>query len=65
MFAFAVFDRRERVLHLVRDRVGVKPLYWTIQDGTLLFGSELRALMAHPSFRREVDPDASRPSVGL
>ncbi len=58
MFAFAVFDRRERSLHLVRDRVGVKPLYWTIQDGTLLFGSELRALMAHPSFRREVDPDA-------
>ncbi len=58
MFAFAVFDRRERVLHLVRDRVGVKPLYWTIQNGTLLFGSELRALMAHPSFRREVDPDA-------
>jgi asparagine synthase (glutamine-hydrolysing) len=58
MFAFAVFDRRERSLHLVRDRVGVKPLYWTIQDGTLLFGSELRALMAHPSFHREVDPDA-------
>lgn len=58
MFAFAVFDRRDRVLHLVRDRVGVKPLYWTIQDSTLLFGSELRALMAHPSFRRDVDPDA-------
>jgi asparagine synthase (glutamine-hydrolysing) len=58
MFAFAVFDRRERTLHLVRDRVGVKPLYWTIQDGTLLFGSELRALMAHPSFQREVDREA-------
>lgn len=58
MFAFAVFDRRDRRLHLVRDRLGVKPLYWTIQDGTLLFGSELRALMAHPSFRRDVDPDA-------
>ncbi|MGD9921131.1 MAG: asparagine synthase (glutamine-hydrolyzing) [Pseudorhodoplanes sp.] len=58
MFAFAMFDRRERSLHLVRDRVGVKPLYWTIQDGTLLFGSELRALMAHPAFRRDVDRDA-------
>lgn len=58
MFAFAVFDRRQRTLHLVRDRVGVKPLYWTIQDGTLLFGSELRALMAHPSFLREIDRDA-------
>jgi asparagine synthase (glutamine-hydrolysing) len=42
----------------VRDRIGVKPLYWSIQDGTLLFGSELRALMAHPSFRRDVDRDA-------
>lgn len=58
MFAFAVFDRRECCLHLVRDRVGVKPLYWTIQDGMLLFGSELRALMAHPAFRRDVDHDA-------
>ena len=58
MFAFAVFDRRERRLYLVRDRIGVKPLYWSIQDGTLLFGSELRALMAHPAFRRDLDPDA-------
>jgi asparagine synthase (glutamine-hydrolysing) len=58
MFAFAVFDRRERALHLVRDRVGVKPLYWTDAGGIVLFGSELRALMAHPAFRREVDRDA-------
>ncbi len=58
MFAFAVFDRSARKLHLVRDRLGVKPLYWTIADGTLLFGSELRALMQHPSFRRDVDHEA-------
>ena len=58
MFAFALFDRESRTLHLVRDRLGVKPLYWTIMDGTLLFGSELRALMAHPAFRKEVDPEA-------
>src|SRR5262252_8940135 len=58
MFAFALFDRQERTLRLVRDRIGVKPLYWTVADGILLFGSELRALMAHPAFRREVDPDA-------
>jgi asparagine synthase (glutamine-hydrolysing) len=58
MFAFALFDRQERLLRLVRDRIGVKPLYWTLADGTLLFGSELRALMAHPAFRRDVDPDA-------
>jgi len=58
MFAFAVFDRQTRTLHLVRDRFGVKPLYWTVNSGALLFGSELRALMVHPSFRPEVDPEA-------
>jgi asparagine synthase (glutamine-hydrolysing) len=58
MFAFAVFDRQSRTLHLVRDRLGVKPLYWTMSDGRLLFGSELRALMAHPSFRKEIDREA-------
>ena len=58
MFAFAVFDRQTSTLHLVRDRMGVKPLYWTIMYGTLLFGSELRALMAHPAFRKDVDAEA-------
>jgi asparagine synthase (glutamine-hydrolysing) len=58
MFAFALFDRQSRSLRLVRDRIGVKPLYWTIAGGTLLFGSELRALMAHPKFRKEVDREA-------
>ncbi len=58
MFAFGLFDRKERTLRLVRDRLGVKPLYWTMADGTLLFGSELRALMAHPRLRKEVDPEA-------
>ena len=58
MFAFALFDQQTRTLRLVRDRLGVKPLYWTIADGTLLFGSELRALMAHPAFRKDVDPEA-------
>ncbi len=58
MFAFALFDRRTRTLRLVRDRLGVKPLYWAISDGILLFGSELRALMAHPAFRKEIDREA-------
>jgi asparagine synthase (glutamine-hydrolysing) len=58
MFAFALFDRQARTLRLVRDRLGVKPLYWTISDGVLLFGSELRALMAHPAFRKEIDREA-------
>ena len=58
MFAFALFDRQTRTLRLVRDRLGVKPLYWAVFGGTLLFGSELRALMAHPSFRKDVDREA-------
>lgn len=58
MFAFALYDRETRTLSLVRDRLGVKPLYWTVMDGTLLFGSSLRALMAHPSFRKNIDPEA-------
>ncbi len=59
MFAFAVFDRQARTLHLVRDRLGIKPLYWTLTEGLLLFGSELRALMAHPAFRAEIDREAA------
>jgi asparagine synthase (glutamine-hydrolysing) len=58
MFAFALFDRQTRTLSLVRDRIGVKPLYWCVSKGVLLFGSELRALMAHPAFSRTIDRDA-------
>ena len=50
IFAIAFWDRRERELWLARDRIGVKPLYWTrLTDGTTLFGSELRALLRHPN----------------
>ena len=49
-FAFAAWDRRERALHLVRDRHGVKPLYWSARDGELRFGSEMKAIVvARPS----------------
>ena len=58
MFAFALFDRQTRTLFLVRDRLGVKPLYWTVADVMLLFGSELRALMAHSAFCKKVDREA-------
>jgi asparagine synthase (glutamine-hydrolysing) len=58
MFALALWDRRDRVLHLVRDRLGEKPLYYAVINGTLLFGSELRALRAHPRFRPTVDRQA-------
>ena len=58
MFAIALWDRREQGLHLVRDRLGKKPLYYGWQGDAFLFGSELKALRRHPAFRGGVDPDA-------
>jgi len=57
MFAFAIHDRNRQTLFLARDRMGVKPLFYAeLDDGSLLFGSELKALTAHPGFRRDIDP---------
>ncbi|HEX6851625.1 MAG TPA: asparagine synthase (glutamine-hydrolyzing) [Candidatus Polarisedimenticolaceae bacterium] len=58
MFAFALWDRRERRLHLVRDRLGIKPLYWGRSGSALLFGSEMTAVRRHPSFAAPLDRDA-------
>jgi asparagine synthase (glutamine-hydrolysing) len=58
MFAFAVWDRQTRCLHLVRDRLGVKPLYYCRMGAVFLFGSELKALRAHPAFAAEIYREA-------
>jgi len=58
MFAAALWDRREKKLHLIRDRVGVKPLYYGWCGKTLVFGSELKSLTAHPDFKPEIDRQA-------
>lgn len=56
MFVFAIYDARTRQLFLARDRLGVKPLFYAaIADGSVIFGSELKALTAHPALRREAD----------
>ena len=57
MFAFAAWDRQERRLTLARDRIGEKPLYYGRFGATLLFGSEVKALRAHPAFHAEIDRD--------
>lgn len=56
MFAFAVWDSRNRTLLLARDRVGIKPLYYTVTPQSLIFGSEIKAILADPSVRAEVEP---------
>jgi asparagine synthase (glutamine-hydrolysing) len=58
MFAFSLYDRKERKLFLARDRMGEKPLFYGNNSGKFMFGSELKALRAHVDWKGEVDPSA-------
>jgi asparagine synthase (glutamine-hydrolysing) len=54
-FAFVIYDKKEKRLFLARDHFGINPLFYTITDGMLIFASEIKAILEHPSVRREVD----------
>jgi asparagine synthase (glutamine-hydrolysing) len=58
MFAIALWDRKEKILTLARDRLGEKPLYWGWSNDMLVFASELKAIKAHPDFKPEIDRNA-------
>lgn len=58
MFALALWDEEAQELVLARDRMGIKPLYYTIADESLIFGSEIKSLLLHPAVQRAIDPEA-------
>jgi len=64
-FAFAIWDRRKRELFLARDRMGVRPIFYAVYAGRLLFASEIKALFEHPSLPRELDPIAIAQTFAL
>lgn len=55
MFAFAIYDTKENTLFLARDHFGIKPLYYTVVNGEFIFSSEIKAILAHPSVKKDVD----------
>ncbi|MGQ9661775.1 MAG: asparagine synthase (glutamine-hydrolyzing) [Kiritimatiellia bacterium] len=65
MFAFAIWDRKKRILLLVRDRIGIKPLYYYWKDGRLIFASEIKAILEDRSVSRELDPQALYDYLGF
>jgi asparagine synthase (glutamine-hydrolysing) len=58
MFAFSLWDRQEKRLYLVRDRLGIKPLYYGHVEGDFVFASELKAIQEHPGFTAQIDRDS-------
>jgi asparagine synthase (glutamine-hydrolysing) len=58
MFAFSIWDKKEKALYLVRDRYGIKPLYYGIWNNKLIFASEQKAILTHPEARKDIDLEA-------
>lgn len=58
MFAFALYDTKRKILFIARDRLGIKPLYYYVKGRKIIFSSEIKALLAHPSVERKINPKA-------
>lgn len=58
MFGLAIWDENKKRLFLARDRIGKKPVYYTMANGQFIFASEIKAILAHPDVKRDVDPEA-------
>lgn len=58
MFAFAIWDSKKKKIVLVRDRLGIKPLYYTLLNGKLIFGSEIKTILTYPEVKRKINEDA-------
>ena len=58
MFAFAIYDKQKKTVFLARDRLGIKPLYYSIVDGILIFGSEMKVILKHPKFVKSANLSA-------
>ncbi|MBO4353197.1 MAG: asparagine synthetase B, partial [Eggerthellaceae bacterium] len=58
MFAFAIYDAETRTLFCARDFFGIKPFYYTVQDGQFIFASEIKSILEHPAYKRELNEDA-------
>src|SRR5512136_718867 len=57
-FAIAIWDQTKQTLFLARDRVGIRPVFYTVADGQLIFGSEIKALLGHPSVKVSISAEA-------
>lgn len=57
-FVFAIWDARDRSLFIARDRLGVRPLFYTVANNSLIFGSEIKVILSHPGVKAEIDPVA-------
>ena len=65
IFAFGVFDEYKKEVFLARDQMGVKPLFYTVNNNTLVFGSEIKTILADPRIKREIDKDGLTEIFGL